>query len=61
MVKTSRWSWLLWPFVFGVAFRMTLWVYWLPERRAWIRAHGGDTSAAAYGVAKAMRSRYWLR
>jgi hypothetical protein len=32
-----------------VAFRATLWLYWLSERNAWIAAHGGDSAAAAYG------------
>jgi hypothetical protein len=52
MAKTSRWRWLLFPVVFGVALRVALWFYWLPARRAWIRAHGGDELAAAYGEGK---------
>jgi hypothetical protein len=28
---------------------LALFFYWLPERHAWIRAHGGDTLAAAFG------------
>jgi hypothetical protein len=48
-VATRRRSWLLLPLAFLIAFRAALWVYWLPERTAWVASHGGDPTAAAYG------------
>jgi hypothetical protein len=48
-VARSRWNWLFIPVGFAVAFRAALWLYWLPERNAWVAAHGGDSAAAAYG------------
>ena len=45
----SRWNWLVLPMGFAIAFRAALWLYWLPERNAWIVAHGGDSASAAYG------------
>jgi len=43
------WTWLALPVVFGVAFRIALWVYWRQERSEWITSHGGDPASAAYG------------
>jgi hypothetical protein len=49
MSKTNRWNWLLLPVVFGIVFRIALWFYWMPDRDTWIRSHGGDPTAAAFG------------
>jgi hypothetical protein len=49
MTRPSRWNWLLAPFAFGVSYRLLLWLYWLPERRRWIAAHGGDATSVAFG------------
>src|SRR6267142_1252310 len=49
MTRPSRWNWLLAPFVFGASYRLVLWLYWLPERRRWIAAHGGDANSVAFG------------
>jgi Na+-driven multidrug efflux pump len=49
MTRPSRWNWLLAPFGFGACYRLVLWLYWLPERRRWITAHGGDATSVAFG------------
>jgi hypothetical protein len=49
MTRPSRWNWLLAPLGFGVSYRLVLWLYWLPERRRWIAAHGGDATSVAFG------------
>lgn len=52
MKTRSRWTWLLLPVAVGIAWRLALWIYWFREREAWIRRHGGGTTAAAFGEGK---------
>jgi hypothetical protein len=49
ITRPSRWNWLLAPLAFGFGYRLALWLYWLPERRRWIAAHGGDPTSVAFG------------
>ena len=49
MTDTHRWQWLLLPVVFGVALRIIVWIYWIPERNAWIQSHEGDPGSVAFG------------
>jgi hypothetical protein len=49
MSKTRRSNWLLLPIVFGITFRIVLWLYWMPERNDWIHSHDNKPDSVAYG------------
>jgi len=54
MADGRRSNWLLFPVTFGLTFFAAQWLYFLPERQAWIQAHGGDSSWAAFGEGELM-------